>query len=147
MFAFHFSKQTGSTASAEKARHQQTRLVFGTAAPPQPSPASKQLKMDVKTSDKSAVNPRNLMDSSAPKTMRGKEKEGPKKKKPSSLRKVTRQHLQEVLLCVTMIVCVCSFPNPRLSRKRRRKRKDCESWENPFQRSTTLCLSFLSLLL
>ena len=78
----------------EKARHQQAKLVFGTAAPSLPSPASKQLKMDVKTSGKSAVVPRNLMDSSAPKTMRGKEKEGPKKKKPSSLRRVMRQFLR-----------------------------------------------------
>ena len=109
MFTFCFSKQTGSTASAEKARHQQTRLVFGTAAPPQPPPTSKQLKMDVKTADKSAVVPRNLMDSSAPKTMRGKEKEGPKKKKPSSLRKVTRQRLQGVLLHVVMIVRLLFF--------------------------------------
>ena len=109
MITCHFLKQTGPTASAEKARHQQARLVFGTAAPPQPSPASKQLKMDVKTSDKSAVVPRNLMDSSAPKTMRRKEKEGPKKKKPSSLRKVTRQRLQEVLLRVVMIVRLFFF--------------------------------------
>ena len=34
--------------------------------------------------------PRNVLDSSAPSVMRGKEREKPKKKRPSSLRKVIK---------------------------------------------------------
>ena len=38
-----------------------------------------------------ATDTRNVLDSSAPTVRRGKEREVPKKKKPSSIRKVTRQ--------------------------------------------------------
>ena len=83
---YFFLKQAGPPASAEKTGHQQSKLVFGTGVP-LPS-ASKQLGTSVKPSAKSPAAPRNLMDSSAPRTMRGKEKEVPRKKKPSLLRKV-----------------------------------------------------------
>lgn len=43
--------------------------------------------VNTKQTDPSAT--RNVLDSSAPVKMRGKERETPKKKKPSSLRKVT----------------------------------------------------------
>ena len=35
------------------------------------------------------ANPRNILDASAPSVRRGKEREAPKKKKPTSLRKVS----------------------------------------------------------
>lgn len=81
-------KTTPPAASAEKTRRHQLKLTFGTGTPMVPA-SSKQLKSDLASSARPVTMPRNMMDSSAPTAMRGKEREVPKKRKPSSLRKVT----------------------------------------------------------